>query len=184
MTKVRLYEDIDGCLNASWNARAWRSDEDEENVGYQRDWVFPEYDDYGFRKGPSGIKYRMEWNERLIEALNGLDVEFVWATTWRGDALKVGTAMKLIHQPQRVLHPRSGETTFPSIEWKFDAIVAEQEQSPSPFIAVDDEWNDGTGSNRTQTLVKLGGLVISPSFNFGIEPRHILQMREYVEKHS
>jgi hypothetical protein len=181
MALVRLYEDIDGCLNAEYNARAWRTD-GEIRSGYQRDWVHPEYDDYGFRKGPGLIKYRMEWNEYLITALNELPVEFVWATTWRTDALKVGTAMKLMHSPQRILHPLNFQTTFPSIDWKYEAILHEQDHDPSPFIAVDDEW--AFQPEYCEALSSIGGLVISPDPNIGITPKHVSMMRAYIDGHS
>lgn len=180
---VRLYEDIDGCLNAEYNARAWRTAEDVGSVGagYQRTWVHPEFDDFGVRKGTSMIKYRMEWNERLIAALNELPVEFVWTTTWRADALKVGTAMKLLHEPQRILHPLNGQTTFPSLDWKYEAIRDEQEREPSPFIWVDDEiWNLPIPALDFMEQ-NLGGLLIAPDPNLGLTPKHISMMRNYIE---
>lgn len=183
MVRVRIYEDIDGCLNASYNARVWRQDDDVDQAGYQRAWVHPEFNGDGERVGPGGVKFQMEWNDRLIDALNSLDVEFVWTTTWRADALKVGQVMKLIHEPQRILHPLNGKTEFPSINWKYDAIMEEQEKSPSPFIAVDDEWGQ-IHPDVGASLEALGGLVISPNFNFGITPKDIEKMRAYVKKHS
>jgi len=184
--KVRLYEDIDGCLNAEYNARAWRTAEDVGSVGagYQRAWVHPEYDDFGVRKGTGMIKYRMEWNDRLIGALNELPVELVWATTWRADALKVGTAMKLIHTPQRILHPVNGRTTFPSIDWKYESIRLEQDTSPSPFIWVDDEIDSIPYIARERMEKGYGGLLISPEPNLGLTPIHIDQMREYIDAHQ
>ncbi|QIG57917.1 metallophosphoesterase [Microbacterium phage PauloDiaboli] len=194
MAKVRIYEDIDGCLNADWNAVKWRQEGDEEHAGRLSEYVMPEFDDFGQKKEenvPAGWGnyrtfkgFKMIWNSRLIDALNSLEnVEWVWTTTWREDALKVGTAMKLLHEPQRVLHPLDGKTEFPSIHWKYEAIVAEQEKDPSPFIAVDDEWSQ-VHREVSANLRNLGGLVISPSFNFGLEPSHIEQMREYIAKHS
>lgn len=178
--RIRLYEDIDGCLNASYNARAWRNKEDPEDLGgYQRAWVHPEYDDFGNHRGPGSVKFRMEWNERLIAALNELPLELVWSTTWRADSLKVGEAMGLTLRPHRILHPLSGETTFPSIEWKWAAIVQEQELNPSPFIAVDDEW-DYVSSYKRETLKRLGGLIISPDSSLGITPAHVEMMRAYI----
>ena len=91
--------------------------------------------------------------------------------------------MKLFHEPQRILHPLDGRTTFPSIEWKLDAIIAEQKDNPSPFIAVDDEWDDRHGFRR-QELEGLGGLVICPDANFGIAPAHVELMRKYLKRHS
>lgn len=184
MTLARLYEDIDGCLNAEYNARVWRDKDNPEDLGgYQRGWVTPEYDDYGARQSEyyTSPKYRMEYNDRLIEALNALDVEFVWTTTWREDARQAGTLMGLLHDPQRVLHPLTGQTSFPSIEWKFDAIMYEQDHNPSPFIAVDDEWDSDHGYYR-ESLESIGGLVICPDFDFGITPKHVAQMRKYLAK--
>jgi len=182
MALARLYEDIDGCLNASWNARVWRDKENPEDLGgYQRGWAHPCHDDFGVEREVSIAKYRMEYNERLIRAMNNLSVEFVWATTWRQDAIGVGILMGLLHSPQRVLHPLDGQTRFPSIKWKFDAILHEQDHDPSPFIAVDDEWDSDRGYYR-ETLESIGGLVICPDFNFGITPAHISQMERYLAK--
>jgi hypothetical protein len=181
---VRLYEDIDGCLNAEYNARAWRTPEDEgaHQVGYKRTWVSPEYDDYGVRKGTNMIKYRMEWNERLVTALNELPVEFVWTTTWREDARTVGKAMGLMHNPQRVLHPLNGFTTFPSIDWKYEAIRVEQAENPCPFIWVDDEiWNLPIPALEFMEK-ELGGLLIAPDPNLGLTPKHISMMKAYLSR--
>lgn len=183
MVRTRLYLDIDGVLNASWNARKWRQDGDGDQPGYQHAWVYPEHDDFGVHQGKTGRKFRMEWNSRLIDALNSLDVDLYWLTTWRSDALAVGEAMGINIPGARVLHPLGGETTFPSIFWKYDAIIHDQAVSESPFIAVDDEWQH---MNRMATdfLESLGGLVVSPDSNFGIEPKHIDEMRKYIAKHS
>lgn len=180
---TRIYQDIDGCLNADYNARAWRQEGDSDDAGFMQNWVFPEFDDRGGRVGVQGIRYRMKWNSRLIDALNSLDVEFVWTTTWREDALKVGAVMNLIHDPQRVLHPLNGRTEFPSIHWKYDAIVEEQKRTPSPFISIDDEWSS-LHPDVVDSLENLGGLVISPDPNFGVTPKDIQKMRKYIDTRS
>ncbi|UDL16439.1 hypothetical protein SEA_ZOOMAN_198 [Microbacterium phage Zooman] len=194
MTRVRIYEDIDGCLNADWNAQKWRQEDDDETGGSRSEFVRPTFDDFGkpieieplapgWSRTPSR-GFQMKWNVHLIDALNSLEnIEFVWTTTWREDALKVGKAMQLIHEPQRILHPLNGKTEFPSINWKYEAIVAEQEKDPSPFIAVDDEWGQIHPMIR-RSLEDAGGLVISPNFMFGITPEHVEQMREYIAKNS
>lgn len=183
MTKIRLYQDIDGCLNASWNATVWRQDGDTDDAGYQQAWVHPEHGDHGEHVGPGGLRYKMEWNDRLITALNEMPLELVWTTTWRADALKVGKAMGLKLRPHRVLHPLNGFTSFPSIDWKWSAILQEQELNPSPFIAVDDEWDHVTPYKR-EALENLGGILISPDFNFGVNPKHVEIMKDYIIKHS
>lgn len=183
MVNTRLYLDIDGVLNASYNARKWRQEDDGDQPGYQHAWVYPEHDDFGEHRGKTERKFRMEWNSRLIEALNSLDVDLYWLTTWRTDALAVGEAMGIDIPGAQVLHPLSGETTFPSINWKYNAIINDQENNPAPFIAVDDEWKF-TPFGVAVSLTLLGGLVLSPDHNFGIEPTHIDEMREYIAKHS
>ncbi|URP22248.1 hypothetical protein SEA_BIG4_215 [Microbacterium phage Big4] len=191
---IRIYEDIDGCLNADWNVQKWRQEDDDETGGVRSEFVRPDFDDFGKlivrepiapgweRPGSRGFK--MVWNQHLIDALNSLEnIEFVWTTTWREDALKVGKAMQLIHEPQRILHPLNGKTEFPSIHWKYEAIIAEQEKDPSPFIAVDDEWSQIHPMIK-RSLEDAGGLVISPNFMFGITPEHIEEMREYIAQNS
>ncbi len=185
MVKVRLYEDIDCCLNASYNARAWRDKDNPEDLGgYCRGRAYLYHDDDGHRISEfhTPHDYRMEWNERLIAELNTLDVELVWATTWRADAPAVGELMGLTHEDQRVLHPLHGRTTFPSIFWKFDAILAEQDRDPGPFIAVDDEWDSDPAMRATLELK--GGLVVCPDPNLGITPADVKRMREYVDAHA
>ena len=182
--RVRLYQDIDCCLNASHNARPWRDKENPEDLGgYERGFAAVRHDDRGVFVGAQyAMRYKMEWNSRLIAALNELDVDWVWATTWREDARGVGSLMGLTPRNERVLHPISGQTTFPSIEWKWAAILQEQELDPSPFIAVDDEWDDVTVFMR-EALESLGGLLISPDPNLGITPADVQKMRKYIETH-
>ena len=124
----------------------------------------------------------MEWNERLIDALNSLDVEFVWATTWREDAHQVGERMGLTHRG-RVLHPLTGVTTFPSLKWKWAAIVDEQTFDPSPFVWIEDEIPEMTAYERG-VIDGLGGLLVAPDYNFGVTPQDIERIREYVSQHS
>lgn len=181
MARVRLYEDVDGCLNADSNAYVWRDKENPEDLGgFMQGWGLMTHMDDGtpLTEYHTSQKYRMRWNSRLIDALNTLDVEFVWATTWRADGPRLAELMGLLHDPQRVLHPLSGVTTFPSIEWKMEAILHEQDHDPSPFIAVDDEWYHEP--EYTRDLESIGGLVISPNPNFGIEPADIEKMRAYI----
>ncbi len=181
LKRVRLYQDIDGCLNACYNARAWRQPEDDVNAGYSRGYVAPQYDDYGrLWEGQKWFKYKMEYNSRLIEALNSLDVEFVWTTTWREDARAVGTLMGLTPRSERVLHPLDGFTSFPSIKWKWAAILQEQELDPSPFIAVDDEWGDVSPFMR-DSMERMGGLLINPDPNLGMTPADVARMRAYID---
>lgn len=183
MAKVRVYQDIDCCLNATYNARAWRKEGDTDNAGYSKGYVHPEHDDHGVYKGKSLVKYLMEWNSRLIDALNELDYDLVWATTWREDAREVGKLMKLTPSSERVLHPLGGQTTFPSIGWKYDAILRDQINDPGPFIWVEDEIN-GLPTSVQGTLKDMDGLLISPDPNLGVTPKQVEQMREFIGSHT
>lgn len=183
---VRLYQDIDGCLNAMFNRMKWRLEDEVED-----ETLFGECDGvaealYG-RNGllnPDGKvdRFRMRWNSRLIEGLNALDVEWVWTTTWRDDAPGVGKLMGLTHENVRVLHPRSGISDFPSIGWKYEEVLREQQSDPTPFIWVDDELADLPLAAR-ERIFSLGGLMIAPDPNFGMTPRQVEMMREYISEH-
>lgn len=182
---VRQYQDIDGCLNATFNARKWRQEYEEED-----EYLFGECEGvaealYG-RDGlldPQGpANFRMKWNSRLVDALNAMDVELVWTTTWRNDAFRVGLLMGLTNKNVRVLHPKSGWSEFPSIYWKYEAIVAEQKNNPSPFIWIDDEIVD-LPAPAIARIVALGGLMICPDAAFGMTPSQVEMMNEYIASH-
>ena len=130
-----------------------------------------------------GPKYKMEWNERAIAALNSLTYELVWCTTWRADALEVGRLMGLTPKRERVLHPRSGTTTFPSLEWKYDAVLAEQQENPAPFVWLEDELA-GLPRQAREVIHQLGGLMIAPNPDIGLTPEHIKEIKAYIASYS
>lgn len=179
---VRLYQDIDGCLNVYASGQPWAESKDEDGLrGELSGTAFSFFDHSGDRTTGLVTKFAMKWNSRLIDALNELDVELVWTTTWRADAPGVGKLVGLSHR-NRVLHPKNGKTTFPSIHWKYEALVAEQQESPSPFIWVDDEIIDLPRA-AIETIHQLGGLYICPDPMFGMTPLHLERMREYIAQH-
>ena len=179
---VRLYQDVDGCLNAFLGNRRWNEEGEIGDCGLMSGFAEAFHLEDGTRD-PSGraARFQMKWNSRLIDALNSLDVEFVWTTTWREDARGVGTLMGLSHENVRVLHPLDGKTEFPSINWKYEAVVAEQQADPSPFIWVDDELFDLPHTAKT-VIHQLGGLIIAPSATYGMTPADLEKMREYIAK--
>lgn len=180
---VRLYQDIDGCLNAFLGNRRWNEPDEVGDCGLMSGTAYAFYLHDGTRDlDGKAAKFSMRWNSRLIDALNTLDVEFVWTTTWRQDAVGVGTLMGLAHENVRVLHPLDGKTEFPSIRWKYEAVVAEQQANPSPFIWVDDELFDLPRTAR-ETIHQLGGLIISPSSTYGMTPDDVEKMRKYIAQH-
>ena len=170
---VRLYLDIDGVLNASQPHIKWGGERAEGLA----------VSSYDFDGEPHILstepQFVMRWSPGLIDALNGLDIEIVWLTTWRMDAaFSVGPLMGL-KSAVRVLHPLNGRTTFPSINWKYEAVREDQAKSPSPFIWADDELYDLPGevlsSVRTENSV-----LVAPNPLFGITPEHVEQMQKLI----
>lgn len=177
---VRLYLDVDGVLNAYYAHKKWNEEAGETGR------AFSKYDFCGFRTVDDNAEapsFDMHWSKGLIRALNGLDVELVWLTTWRQDAFdSVGPLMGLEHVG-RVLHPLSRVTTFPSITWKLDSLLADLEDNPSPFIWADDEIFDlrGQALYALKTLEEdIPHILVSPDSNFGITPADIERMQNFV----
>lgn len=168
MTRLRIYMDVDGVLNASVPHPGW----------------FP----VGGSQPSTGLAqgYRIQWAQPMVDALNKFvlehDAEFVWATTWCHAAqediapllgLDVGTVKQ-----SRVLLPINGRVSFPSIDWKVDALINEQRESPMPFVWLEDEI-----SNVELRMVENAGiqdmLAINPGFSFGIQPKHLEAMEAF-----
>lgn len=161
-TRVRIYLDVDGVLNAQAPSN-WGG----VSEGYAT---------------AEGSKYRMRWAPALLEALSALDADIVWTTTWRTDAAdSLATLFGGFGQDFRVLHPNldpHAETTFPSIYWKLAAIAAEQAASPSPFVWLDDEidlW-------EAKDAGELGGLALTINAFTGITPAIIEKIEAYIAR--
>lgn len=154
--RVRLYLDVDGVLNAEMPL----------------DWGTPQD---GHAK-PYDTTYLLRWAPAMIEELNKLDVDLVWTTTWRSHAELIIAPLMGITLPSRVLHPLSGVTTFPSINWKMQALIADQRESPSPFLWVDDE----IGMRDIFVGEGLGGLAISSNPVTGITVANVADMQKYI----
>lgn len=191
--KPRLYLDVDGVLNASHAARRWRTEDEAPDSGYGRGFA-TSYENNGqgeLAVGWSDYRvakeqtYRITWSTKLIEALKSLDVEIVWCTTWCDDANRSVGPLVGLGGDHRVLYPRGGVVTFPSIYWKSEAVCADQEESPSPFIWIDDEvWDLGS-----ETLLSvLPGqpieryLLVGPEPNFGVSPQQIEEIRNFLKR--
>lgn len=172
MTKTTLYLDIDGVLNANFNGTKWG--EDTRMAGVAE----PKFDAYG---GPVGIRHRfnMLWNAGLIEALNALDVDLAWLTTWREDAPVTVAPLMGVDLDGRVLHPETGETTFPSIYWKVESLLDDlHHRKAERFIWIDDEIDPSIA--KTVNDLHPQGLLISPDPNWGITPGDIERIKTYL----
>ena len=155
--RVRLYLDVDGAVNAEMPS-GWGKLLNGQAAAERHLWA-------------------IRWAPAMITELNKLDVDLVWTTTWRSYGESSIAPLVGLTLPSRVLHPLSGITTFPSIDWKMEAIIADQRDSPSPFIWVDDE----IGMRDMYVAEALGGLAISTNPVLGIKPMNVVAMQEYIE---
>lgn len=176
---TRIYQDVDGCLNASWNALAWKSRAIDEDAGYRSGLAPIYHSERGVKSDRPITHFKIEWNRFLVEEMNRLEFDLVWLTTWRADALQIGRMLNLTPADERVLHPISGVTEYPSIYWKYDALVEDHNRNPSPFVWIDDELRNVLGWKR-EVIEGMGGLIISPDPNFGVTPDHIAEIKEYI----
>lgn len=158
-TRVRLYLDVDGVLNA------W-------------------YADHRWGDIAEGVadRFTIKWSPTMVAALAALDVELVWLTTWRNEAQNIiepllGLTPHWFHEPSRVLHPLSGETTFPSMNWKFAALMVEQEENPCKFVWMDDELEH----NQIVWARATNGLAIPVDHNMGITPDQIKLAKVFID---
>jgi len=145
---TRLYLDVDGVINAQMP--------------------------YGWGKLAKGkaAGWRIRWAPRMIDALAAMDVELVWTTTWRDEAVTELAPLIGWGGHGRVLHPLDGDLIWPSIDWKFDAVRADQIGNPSPYIWLDDELE--------AQHKRHGGLVVTVPSVTGISPRLIDLMNTYI----
>jgi hypothetical protein len=168
MTKTtRIYLDVDGVINAvlSGSPDHWGETAEGDAVA-------------------DGNTYPIVWAPAMVAELAALEnVEIVWTTTWRDDAVRSIAPLIGLGEDFRVLHPnRDPDAPLPmahSIEWKAAAVFAEQAEDPSPFIHIDDEIN----YHKWQGMIPaLGGLAISPNPYYGITKKHIAMIKDYIAK--
>jgi hypothetical protein len=160
MEKTRLYLDVDGVLNASFPDQNWGV----RNFG---------------QASAGDAVWGIVWAPELITALAELDVELVWTTTWRDDD-KSGLADLLgWGHHGRVLHP-SAENIWPSIDWKFEAVINDQLASPGRFIWVDDELDNGV-REATHRVFPMALLLEADPVK-GVTKEQIEMMKLYLSK--
>lgn len=167
-TRVRIYQDVDGVINAHMP--------------------------YGWGRlsngaaGPPGAQFRIRWAPHMVEALDALDADRVWTTTWCDAAEDHIRPLVGLSPAQRVLMPLSGQVTFPSVDWKIESIVEDQLTNPGPFIWLDDEaWDPFILDPELvpgKIASDLGGYVPMIDPRLGITPKHMEEMQAYIDKNK
>lgn len=167
-TRVRIYQDVDGVLNAQMPYGWGRLQNGHAKT--------------------NGTEYRIRWAPNMVTQLDLLDADRVWATTWCEDAEASIRPLLGLSPAERVLMPLSGVVTFPSVDWKIEAIVEDQLANPSPFIWLEDEaWDPFTLDPELvpgKIASDLGGYVPLINSRLGITPKHMDEMQEYIALHS
>lgn len=168
--KVRLYLDFDGVINAPEAHRVWPG----TLMGYGFEFAD------SLLTGAKNVKLEHTWAHDLVAQLAALDVEVVWLTTWTSRASS-SLGQKLgLGAGARYLVPLNGApVTHPSVDWKMEALFADQEASPSFFIWAED---DITESHMRRTKAQFGdrSFLVSPNPSTGLEPHMVAAIRGFI----
>ncbi len=168
MTKIRpkIFLDVDGVINAQ-----------AANYEYGLDPMGWRHLDQGIATTPEGNRYRITWAPEMIAELNKLDVDIVWTTTWTTGAETQIAPLVGLELPSRVLVPLNNEpVSFPSINWKLEAVVDDQTTAPGPAIWLDDELSIA----QMDVAEPLGILSIRVDCTSGIRPEDIDRIKQYI----
>jgi hypothetical protein len=164
--KTRLYLDFDGVVNVDAPAHNW-----EYSAVRQTSVTV------------NSQTYILRWAEDLVKALKELPVELVWTTTWTNYAPKfLGPALGY-GSDSRFLQPLNGRLDYPTINWKQEAVIADQMSSPSPFLWVDDEMT-GVQTKTVRELFGGRGLTFTTFSGYGITPEMVADMRLFAEEQN
>lgn len=169
--KTRLYLDVDGAINA-----------DEP--------PFPEVKstrvqiDYG-----GGMMSRMPltWAPEVVAELDALrdefDVELVWLSTWNemhASMTSLAPALGGLYGGRAIMDIDAVSSDIGRGWWKAQSIIADQENSPAPFVWVDDEAVMAHGEKVTEATAGTPSLTLTTVYEHGIERLHLAQMRSFL----
>lgn len=160
MNKTRIFLDVDGVINA------------QMPMGWGRL-------QNGHAKA-DGIEFRIRWAPNMVKGLFGMDAEIIWSTTWRQDAVNSLAPLIGYGADCDVLHPIFGETIFPSIDWKYPAILDYLHRNPGPAIWLDDEIEP----EMVEYFSDRGWLAIPINSMIGISTVNAVTIDNYIKAHS
>jgi hypothetical protein len=163
MSKVRLFLDVDGVLNAC----TWSPDPDQWN-----DWEHGNAQNYDICYSPTVGKF-------FTELTQDPRVEILWLTTWEGDANVYISPM--LGMPR---FPVAGYRPFREKHsgwWKYDIVREWWAKDPIPFVWIDDDLDDGYDCGAGEWARSEGNLTIKPRTAKGLTAEHLIQIQEYID---
>ncbi len=168
--KVRLYLDFDGVINAPEAHRVWPN----SLMGYGFEFAD------SLLTGAKNVKLEHTWAHDLVTQLAALDVEVVWLTTWTSRASS-SLGQKLgLGAGARYLVPLNGApVTHPSVDWKMEALLADQEANPSFFVWAEDDLTE-SHTRRTKSHFGDRSFLVSPNPSTGLEPHMLDAIRDFI----
>lgn len=170
---IRLYLDIDGCLNAT------------PYVSKPRGLKPPHgpWDDYtaAWYHARDGRDLPIIWSPALMLRLAHLsdlpDVDVLFATSWESESRDFAALVDLPAWNWLALPLRPDGTHGPVDEWKGNAIDTDLSKHPADtFIWVDDDfWKSGS-----VTLAGTPGTRLRPTAEVGITPKNLARIEELI----
>lgn len=157
---VRLFPDVDGCLNALYPEDAW--------------------DDYRVVPFPGAIGNEIIFSPTMISRINALNMEVHWCTAWLDHAaIYLGPMMNFgFERPH--LRAANGIHDFPTIIWKRECVEKFVTENPGPFVW----WDDEMRHEDIRWAESVGGLAIRCNERHGVMPYQVEQIEEYVAANS
>jgi hypothetical protein len=112
------------------------------------------------------------------------NIELVWLTTWndREDVLKLSDYLNGLHGG-RVVAPNLIDTWDKKewTQWKADAIIADQKESPTPFVWVDDNAHQYHAETVISSIQTIPHLIVTTNSVTGLTITDLDKMREFFE---
>lgn len=168
---VRLYLDIDGVLNAPLAASKWK-------------------DILKFKANVFPMTVALDLVRELERLITTYNVELVWLTTWNQDNDVETYVLPFLKdhglQSGRILGTPGGHTYSGWVngdDWKIKALIADQKESPSDFIWIDDVEVPLYGNSLLLPDPK-ATLAIAPNENYGISPGAVKEIEMFLQNHS
>lgn len=131
-----------------------------------------------FADGGDGTTYKIIWSQEMIQELKSLNLDLIWTTTWRQHAARsIAPLIGYGHDAPYLTNSEQVSPYEPSITWKVQEVINHQQENPSKLVWIDDEID----LPQMNAVKNLGGLLIPTDPNWGITPKHINQIKEYLQ---